>query len=369
MQACRVLVRSVIDRREGELQMGSYRSLILGCGPRATAHAEVYPELRGMELVAAVDLDPERLDTFTAQWDIPQAFEDYETALEEVRPDIVHVVTQPGNRIREAEMAAKAGVKAAIIEKPIAIMPSEIIELQRIRDLSGMEMMVNCQRRYFPQFRDGTIRRVMNEEIGDVYLIRASTKGNLMSMGPHTMDLLLQLLGDEKPEAVWAMAWGVDETGYKAHHRAPEHTFAQYWFPCGVRALFDCDTEALGTPGEESFWMHLHFDILGTKGRIYVTQNAGWWYQAEGMAEPEHGESSWDNQQRDGQRDFTQAVADWLDGGEPHLNRFETARATFDALTGALQSVYEGRRITLPHSFTDEQWLEQRGGLKPDPAG
>ncbi len=344
--------------------MGSYRSLILGCGPRAHWHAEVYPELEGMELVAAVDLDEERLREFGSKFSVPQTFTDYETALAEVQPDIVHVVTQPAKRVWEAEVTAEAGVRAAIIEKPIAIMPSEIVELQRVRDESGMEMIVNCQRRYFPQFRDGVIRDVMKNEIGEVYLIRASTKGNLMSMGPHTMDLLLQLLDEAQPEEVWAMAFGVDETGYKAHHRAPEHTFAQYWFPGGLRVLFDCDTEALGSPDEQSFWMHLHFDILGTKGRIYVTQNAGWWYQSEGMADPVHGESSWDNQQFAGQRDLTQAVATWLNDGVPHLNRFETARGAFDALTGALQSVHEGRRIAFPHSFTDEQWHEQREWLK-----
>lgn len=343
--------------------MAGYRSLILGCGPRARQHAEVYAEIENMSLVAACDLDEDRLKTFATTWGIEHEFTDYETALEAVEPDIVHVVTQPGNRVWEVECAAKAGVKATILEKPMAIMPSEIVDLERIRDLTGMKIIVNCQRRYFPQFRDGTIRRVMDEEIGDVYLIRASTRGNLVSMGPHTMDLLLMLMGDVQPEAVWAMAYGIDESGYKAYHRAPEHTFAEYWFPGGVRVLFDCDTEALGTPGEDSFWMHLHFDILGTHGRIYVTQNRGWWWQAEGMASREHGESSWDNQQYDGQRDFTAAVAEWLDGGEPHLNRFETARAAFDATMGALQSAYEGRRIDLPHSFTDEQWRELREHL------
>lgn len=349
--------------------MTVYRSLLLGCGPRARNHAEVYPDIPNMELVAACDLDEERLNAFTQTHGIPQGFTDYETALAEVQPDIVHVVTQPSNRVWEAQVTADAGVKAAIIEKPIAILPSDILGIQKVRDESGMEMMVNCQRRYFPQFRDGTIREIMNNEIGDVYLIRASTKGNLMSMGPHTMDLLLQMLGDVAPEAVWAMAYGIDETGYKAHHRAPEHTFAEYWFPGDIRVLFDCDTEALGTPGEQSFWMHLHFDILGTKGRIYVTQNADWWYQTEGMAEPVWGVSSWDKQQSDGQRDFTAAVAEWLDTGKPHLNRFETARLVFDTLVGALQSTYEGRRIKLPHDFTDEQWNEQRGGLKSADAG
>lgn len=316
-----------------------------------------------MELVAAVDRDEKRLQEFVARFGIEEAYTDYETALAEVQPDIVHIVTQPANRVWEAQCAANAGVKAAIIEKPIAVLPSEILQLKQIRERSGMKMIVNCQRRYFPQFRDGHIREVMLDKIGEVYLIRASTKGNLMSMGPHTLDLLLLLLGDVEPEAVWAMAYGIDETGYKAYHRAPEHTFAQYWFPGGIRVLFDADTEALGTPGEDNFWMHLHFDILGTRGRIYVTQNAGWWYQCEGMAEPVHGESSWDTQQRDGQRDFTQAVADWLDGGSPHLNRFDIAKAVFDASMGALQSVYEGRRIELPHSFTDQQWYELRTRL------
>ncbi len=349
--------------------MSSYRTMILGCGPRAHNHAEVYPQLERMELVAAVELDEERLMGFCEKFGIEGAYTDYETALAEVQPDIVHVVTQPANRVWEARCAADAGVKAAIIEKPIAILPSEMVALTRIHEESGMEMMVNCQRRYFPQFRDGIIRDVMLNEIGDVYLIRASTKGNLMSMGPHTLDLLLQLLGDVMPESVWAMAWGIDETGYKAYHRAPEHTFAQYWFPGEIRVLFDSDTDALGSPGETSFFMHLHFDILGTRGRIYVTQNAGWWYQAEGMARPMHGESSWDTQQWNGQRDFTQAVADWLDGGPPHLNRFEIARAVFDMSMGALQSAYEGRRIEFPHSFTDEQWYEQRVRLAAADAG
>ncbi|MEA3400395.1 MAG: Gfo/Idh/MocA family oxidoreductase [Armatimonadota bacterium] len=346
-----------------EVHMALYRSLILGCGPRAKAHADVYPQIEDMKLVAACDLDEERLAAFTSTYGIPEGFTDYETALDAVGPDIVHVVTQPGNRVWEAECAAEAGVKAAIMEKPIAIVPSEIIELQRIRDEAGMKLIVNCQRRYFPQFRDGHIRQVMEEQIGDVYLIRASTKGNLMSMGPHTMDLLLMLMGDVTPQSVWAMAYGIDETGYKAHHRAPEHLLAEYWFPGEVRVLFDSDVDALGTPDEDSFFMHLHFDILGSTGRIYVTQNRGWWWQCEGMAQPEFGESSWDTQQRDGQRDFTAAVARWLTGGEPHLNRFETARATFDASMAALQSVYEGRRVDLPHSFTDAQWHQLRERL------
>ena len=344
--------------------MATYRSLLLGCGPRATEHVDVYREIPNMKMVACCDLLPERRENFKKKFGIEATYDNYEKALAEVRPDVVHVVTSPGNRVWEVEVTAKAGVKAMIIEKPIAVMPSEIVKMDAIQARTGIKICVNCQRRYFPQFRDRTIRDIVRDGIGDLYLVRASTKGNTMGMGPHQMDLLQFFLDEAQPEAVWAMAYGITEEGYQKTHRAPEHIFGQYWFPKGVRAFFECSTEALGTPGETSFWMHLHFDFLGSKGRLYLTQNKGYWWQSEGMAQPLYGESSWDKQGWAGQRDFTKAVADWLDGGEPHLNRWEVAKNVFNALMGAQQSVYEGRRIALPHTFTDEQWTELRERMK-----
>ena len=104
--------------------------------------------------------------------------------------------------------------------------------------------------------------------------------------------------------------------------------------------------------------MHIHFDFLGTEGWLHLTQNKGYWYQAHGMAEPARGESSWDKQQFMGQRDFTRAVADWLDGGPEHLNRFAVAEAVVRALFGAYKSIYLGRRIELPATLADEEWHE-----------
>ena len=344
--------------------MPLYRSLLLGCGGRASWHCRVYPELTNMELVACCDLVQEKRERFQKEFGIPEAYDDYETALAEVQPDIVHVVTLPGHRVWEAEVTAKAGVKAMIVEKPMAIKPSDMEGLDRVHRETGMKIIVNCQRRYFPHFRDGTINDIVHSKIGDLYFVRASSKGNTMGMGPHMMDLLMLYLNEAQPEAVWAAAHTINETSYQISHQAPESIMAQFWFPGGVRALFDCSPDALGTPGEESFWMHLHFDFLGSKGWLYLTQNAGYKYQSEGMAEPATGQSSWDEQEFTGQRDFTQAVADWLDDGEPHLNRFEIGKAVFDALMGMQQSVYEGRKIDLPHTFTDAQWSELRGRLK-----
>lgn len=346
--------------------MPQHRSLLLGCGPRARFHIEVYPELRDMEMAAVCDLQEDRAREMAAAHGDPDVFADYETALREIRPDIVHIVTQPGRRDWEVGLAAQHGAKAAVVEKPMALKPSDIEKLDVLHRETGIKIIVNCQRRYFPQFRDGTIRDIITNRIGRLYFIRASTKGNSMAMGPHLMDLLMLFLDEAKPTSVWAMADGLLETGYHVSHQSPERLMAEYWFPDDVRVLFDCDPDALGTPGEEKFWMHLHFDFLGTEGWLHLTQNAGYRYQAHGMAAPERGESSWDHQQRDGQRDFTQAVGDWLNGGPPHLNRFEVGRAVFDALMAAQQSAFLGRRLDLPADapFTDEQWNALRDRLR-----
>ncbi|MEN6546205.1 MAG: Gfo/Idh/MocA family oxidoreductase [Armatimonadia bacterium] len=363
--------------------MANYRTLLIGCGARATEHAAVYRDIPNMDLVACCDLRPERVELFQKDYGIPQGFTDAEEALDKIRPDVVHFVTHPAHRTWEANLAASFGVKAAIIEKPMAVLPSDIIGLDEVNKRTGMEIIVNTQRRYFPQFRDGVIRDIVQNKLGDVYFVRASTKGNSMSMGPHMMDLLLLFLGEAQPESVWAMGYEIWEPtegkpDYRDTHKSPEHLFAEYWFPNDIRVMFDCSRDCLGTPGpgETSFWMHLHFDFLGSKGRLYLTQNAGYWYQNDGMATPLHGESSWDNQGWKGQRDFTAAVADHLDGKKLHLNRFEVGKAGFNALIGAQQSIYENRRIHFPNTFTDDQWhalrarllaeQNERGG--PDPA-
>jgi len=183
-----------------------------------------------------------------------------------------------------------------------------------------------------------------------------------MEMGPHLMDWLMQLLDEARPEAVWAMAHGVNEQGSGATHLAPASLFAQYWFPDGVRVLFDCAPDALGTPGDLKGF-NLHFDFLGSIGRLYLTQNGDYWYQAAEMSEPEQHESSLTNQDV-GQRELTAAVADWLTEGTPHLNRFEVGKAVFDALFAAQQSVWEQHKVALPSTFTDDQWEALRSQLK-----
>ena len=54
--------------------MTAYRSLLLGCGPRAVEHADVYGDLPDMELVALCDRIPERREQFRERFGVAAVF-------------------------------------------------------------------------------------------------------------------------------------------------------------------------------------------------------------------------------------------------------------------------------------------------------
>jgi ornithine cyclodeaminase/alanine dehydrogenase-like protein (mu-crystallin family) len=47
---------------------------IVGCGRVAALHAEAYTLVPGTQLVAAADIDADKLDLFCERWSIPQRY-------------------------------------------------------------------------------------------------------------------------------------------------------------------------------------------------------------------------------------------------------------------------------------------------------
>jgi len=338
------------------------KCVILGCGGRAQAHARVYPELDDMELVAVCDLVQEKVDDYMQRFGVPRGYTDYERMLAEEKPDVVHCVTNPTAREWETETAAKAGVKAIIVEKPMAVRPSEGAALRRVVGQYGCELFINHQRRYFPSVR--AFREAIDGKLDEIHFIRASGAGNMIAMGPHLMDLVLLFLGEAAPESVWATGYDIGTEPYEATHRAPQSMMAQYTFPNNTRVFFDCTPKCLGTPGETGFWMHMSIDFWCSNGRAWYTQNRGWGVHLEGMSEPVTGPSDFMEEDVPGQRDFTAAAGRWLDDpSQKHLNCFENSIRGFEALMAAQHSCYLGRPVDVPSGFTDPQWQELRDRL------
>jgi len=330
----------------------AYKSAILGCGPRAEAHILAYEGLREVNLNAACDKNETRLNDYGDRFKIANLYTDLTEMLDKQRPDILHIVTPPAIREGPIELAAQFAVKGIIVEKPIALNVRQAEKIKQIAQKTGLKIAVNMQRRYFQTCRD--LKKVLDDgTIGEINMIRCVTKGNILSMGPHMVDLLLFFLHDAGPTHVWACAYGMN--GYDYGHPAPANMMINYTFPGPLTVYCEDAEDAVWTVGETDFWQVFEFDFWGSKGRAWWTANRDWGYQSEGMSIPHVEQSRWDKSDVPGQREFTRALAHWLDDDRKvHLNCLDNTMTGFDAIMAALQSAYVGKRLELPVDVPDD---------------
>lgn len=324
----------------------AYRCAVLGCGGRSVAHMQAYQGLDNMRLVAVCDMDAKRLQTAGAKFGVPGLYASLDDMLRKEKPDVLHIVTPPTVREGPIEQAGRAGVKGIIVEKPVALNGPQAATIAALAKQYGLKVAVNTQRRYFPSCQ--ALRKTLAENrIGDILFVRCATRGNILSMGPHLLDLLEFFLNELPPKMIWACAHGMN--GYDYNHPAPAKVLARYVYPNGVTAYVEDADDSVCTPGESSFWQHLRLDFWGAKGRAWYVQNHNWGYQAEGMATPVVEPAVWGDEDLAGQHAFTRAMGEWLaDDQRPHLNRLDNSLLQFDMFMATMLSVHQRRPVEFP---------------------
>jgi len=339
-----------------------YRAAVLGCGPRSYEHAAAYRGIDEMQLVAACDMNRERLDKYSDTFGIKKRYENLEMMLQTEKPDILHIVTPPMIREQPMELAASYGVKGIIVEKPLALMPSQAKKIGEIAARSGMKVAVNTQRPYFTTSRG--LKRVLDEvRIGNLVFVRCVTKGNILSMGPHMMDLLMFFLDGLSPDTVWACASGWNGEDYG--HPAPANVLARFTYRNGLVVYLEDAEDCVGTQGESDYWMHFELDFWGTKGRAWWLQNRDWGYQCEGMDKAFSAPSIWLDDAEPGQREFTRAMALWLDDDtKVHVNCLANSLKQCNQIMGAVLSALTGETIALPAEVGDDVVMNLERQLK-----
>ena len=104
------------------------RILLVGTGGMARAHAGAFAEIDGAAIVAAVDTDPNRLQAFITERNIPRGFASVDHALDwgefdavcNATPDAVH---------HQVAMPLLAAGKHMLCEKPLATNHADAVEM------------------------------------------------------------------------------------------------------------------------------------------------------------------------------------------------------------------------------------------------
>jgi predicted dehydrogenase len=107
------------------------RTAIIGTGGIAHSHAKaIQQHAARTQLVAAVDIDPDRVDAFCESYSIPGRYTDAAQMLQQERPQLVHIATPPGTHCELIIQSLEAGAWV-LCEKPLC---ASLAEMDRIEE-------------------------------------------------------------------------------------------------------------------------------------------------------------------------------------------------------------------------------------------
>lgn len=123
------------------------RVAVIGTGGIANAHAEALKQQPGVELAAAIDVDPARSEAFAGKWGVARTAASLAEALDGGALDLAAICTPPSSHFPLALEALSFGLHA-VIEKPPALSLSQMRQLETAEQASAGSLSCIFQHRF-----------------------------------------------------------------------------------------------------------------------------------------------------------------------------------------------------------------------------
>jgi UDP-N-acetyl-2-amino-2-deoxyglucuronate dehydrogenase len=320
----------------------TYTAAIVGCGDIAHYHLRGY-QLAGVDVVAVADPLEVARAQFQKEYNIAQGFASVEELLAETVPDIVSVCTWHLLHPAPTIAAAKAGVKAVICEKPMAVGLGPADEMIAACEESGTKLVISHQRRFTPGWEKAR-ELVQGGAIGEVVRVDSKVMAGLLNCGTHAIDGVRFVLDD--PEVEWVMG-AVERQSERFERDTPieDGAMALVQMAGGIQLSFQSDLDSKdATPG--------HFAFRGTEGMVETTESWTRLFNAE--------TGGWQEQDVGVERDKvdviggmanarqTKELIAWLEGGPEHRGSGRRARATVEIMMALLESARKNKVVRMP---------------------
>ena len=252
-----------------------FRAGLIGCGGIARAHMRGYRQLEGVEVVAAAEIDADRLRPFADTWNIPGRYTDYQVMLEQESLDIVSVCTPPFVHCAPTVACAESGVRGILCEKPMAMNLSEADQMLEACERAGTRLQIDHVYRFERNFQK-VKELVEGGAIGDLIVIsgkcvgpprrsehwngqyRFGGGGWLMAQGTHLFDLFRLYGGDP----VWCFA---NVERWRPGVTIEDAAIGLFGLQSGVKAFFEVSGNRLGR--DFAFMAELE----GSDGRLHIS--------------------------------------------------------------------------------------------------
>src|SRR5438270_1136208 len=199
-----------------KISMTRYRVAIIGTGAIANLHIQALEELKErVEVVAAVDVLPERVEAFSRQHAIPRFYTDTAQMLEREHPHLVQIATPPNTHYDLIIRSLESGAWV-LCEKPLCTSLAELDHILTVEQQTG----TYCSSVFQWRFGSGSqhLKHLIQTQAFGRPLVgicqttwfrnhayyqvpwrgKWSTEGGgpTMGHGIHQMDLMLSLMGD-----------------------------------------------------------------------------------------------------------------------------------------------------------------------------
>ena len=248
-----------------------YRAVVVGCGPRGERHARGLLALPDrFSLVAVCDLDPARGAACARALGVERVYADADALLAAEAPDVLCFATPPAIRLPLVALGAEHGVRAILLEKPLALTLAEAARIVETCRSGGIQLVVCHQLKYGAPWQ--RVKALVDAgEVGDVHTVHATARPSMLRVGTHLVDAVRWLTG-ERP-ARWVLGQAHGTAGYAEDHPCPDHLAGIAAFEGGVRAIVECGVLAPeSAPGD--FWGDAAVTVHGTVGPGGSGENA-----------------------------------------------------------------------------------------------
>lgn len=201
------------------------RMAFVGCGGIAQTHLQVIQQnLPEIEVVAGVDIDPDRLVTMEEKWGVKNNYTDWKKMLREVKPDVVNVCTPNGVHAQPAIDASAAGAHV-ITEKPMAMNSRECEKMVEAAAKAKRKLAVGFQYRYHPNTQH--LKRAREAgQFGNIMFMKCQALrrrgipnwgvfgrkelqggGPMIDIGVHVIEMAHYLMGSPQPVLASGNTW------------------------------------------------------------------------------------------------------------------------------------------------------------------
>lgn len=200
------------------------RMAFIGCGGICQTHMGVLKDFPDVEIVAGVDINPDRLKVMENKWGVKKVYEDWKKMLKDVQPDAVNICTPNGVHAQPAIDAANAGCHV-ITEKPMAMNPRQCQQMIDAAKKAKKKLAVGFQYRYHPN-TEFLVRAREDGVFGDIHFVRCQALrrrgipnwgvfgrkelqggGPMIDIGVHVIEMAHYTMGSPKPVAATGNTW------------------------------------------------------------------------------------------------------------------------------------------------------------------